>query len=225
MDKLMNASNASSTDSSFKDGEYVFYVVREADDKNGYVLRFIGDSPKSKHKIHVNLSICENYRKLYDLRDLRDVGMVVKSKYSPERILDDLYECEEPGLCEVRNGILYIRRLYSIKNLVKKRVMMLSTVPEVITEDMKTYRLPEQDFDTGVGTVQWLLNKYADKKSGYNILNAILYNGKLVDLEWVGGIPTRHNLLDRLQYFTQSVGWTPEEIINYLGTGNIRTED
>ena len=222
MDKLMNASIASSTDSSFKDGEYVFYVVRWLVDKGSYVLRFIGDSPKSKHKIHVNLSVCENYRKLYDDSTL---DMVIKSKYSPEQILDDLYECEEPGLCEVRNGILYIRRLYSIKNLVKKRVMMLSTVPEVITEDMKTYRLPEQDFDTGVGTVQWLLNKYADKKSGYNILNAILYNGKLVDLEWERGVPTRHNLLDRLQYFTQSVGWTPEEIINYLGTGNIKTED
>lgn len=222
MDKLMNASNASSTDSSFKDGEYVFYVVRWLVDKGSYVLRFIGDSPKSKHKIHVNLSVCENYRKLYDDSTL---DMVVKSKYSPEQILDDLYECEEPGHCVIRNGILYIRRLHSTKNLVKKRVMMLSTVPEVITEDMKTYRLPEQNFDTGVGTVQWLLNKYADKGSGYNVLVAVLYNDKLVDLEWERGVPTRHNLLDRLQYFTQSVGWTPEEIINYLGTGNIKTED
>jgi len=221
MDKLMNASDASNTGSSFKDGEYVFYVIKELGDKSGYVLRFIGRSPKYKHKISVDLSICKHYGKLDDSSS--NSGEI--DKCSPERILDDLYTYEEPGHCVIRNGILYIRRLHSTKNLVKKRVMMLSVGPEVITEDMKTYRLPEYDCDTGVGTVQWLLNKYADKRSGYNILNAILYNNKLVDLEWSRGIPTRHNLLDRLQYFTQSVGWTPEEIINYLGTGNIKTED
>ena len=102
---------------------------------------------------------------------------------------------------------------------------MLSPTPEVITEDMKTHRLPEYNYKTGVGTIQWFLNKYADRREGYNVLNAILYNDNLVDLEWSRGVPTRHNLLDRLQYFTQNIGWTPEEIINYLGTGNTKVED
>lgn len=221
MDKLMNASNASNTGSSFKDGEYVFYIMRELDDKNGYVLRFIGESPKSRHKVSVTLDVCEHYKKLKD--STLDTG--AKSKYNPERLLDDLYEYEEPGHCVVSNGVLYVRRLYSTENIVKKRVMMLSPTPEVITEDMKTYRFPGYIYNTGVGTIQWFLNKYADRIEGCNVLNAILYNDKLVDLEWERGLPTRHNLLDRLQYFTQNVGWTTEEIINYLGTGNIKAED
>lgn len=221
MDKLINASNASNTDSSFKDGEYVFYVIKELGDKTGYVLRFIGESPKARQKISVALSMCVHYRKLDDSSsNSREID-----KCSPERILDDLHEYEEPGHCVIRNGILYIRRLHSVKSLVKKRVMMVSNIPEFVMEDMSTYKLPKWSNSNDAGSAGWLMEKYINKPEVCTVLNALIFNDVLVDIEWSRDIPTQHNLLDRLQYFIQNIGWTAEEIINYLGTGNIKTED
>lgn len=217
MDKLINASNASNTGSSLKDGEYVFYIVSRPSTSATYKLRFLGDSPFDKSMKSVPLTMFD----YYDKHDREFTGKKPNFKQSrlPRNILDNLYLDDAPGYCVVKNNVIYPKRLSATEISEKKRVMMVSVIPELIMEDMTTYQLPKWSNSDDIGSAGWFMQKYVNKPTGCNVLTAVIFNGILVDIEWERATPTYHNLLDRLQYFTQSIGWKPEEIVNFLGTG------
>lgn len=217
MDKLMNAANAGNNEKKLKDGEYVFYVVHRPDTSETYKLGFLGDSPFDKSMKSVPLTMFDYYDKLNEGFAGKEINF--KQSRSPRNVLDNLYIDETPGYCVVKNNVIYPKRLSAAKISEKKRVMMVSVIPELIMEDMTTYQLPKWSNSDDIGSAGWFMQKYVNKPTDCNVLTALIFNGVLVDIEWERARPTYHNLLDRLQYFTGSIGWKPEEIVSFLGTG------
>lgn len=224
MDKLMNAANESGGNSKLKDGEYVFYILRRQEKPESYTLLFIGESPSNESVMTFTIDMFEDFR-----RNKWDniLGTEIRDEYKLRFMLRELFDYEEPGYCLVDNNKIYTKSLYKTENTTslyktevttRKNIMMISPEPEVITEDMMRYKLPEWSNPNDMGSANWFMNKYISKPSKCNAVHAVLFNNTIVDIVWYRTRVYKLNLLDIIEDAVERGGWTSSGLSSHICT-------
>ena len=215
MDKLLNAARAIGGKSELKDGEYVFYILRRQEYPDRYTLLFMGESPSNESVMTFKIDMFEDFR-----RNKWDniLGTETRDEYELSFMLQELFDQEEPGYCLIDNNKIYTKSLYKTENTTRKVIMMVSPTPEVITEDMMRYKLPQWSNPKDIGSASWFMNKYINKPSLCNSAYVVLFNNTIVDIVWHKAKEYKLNLLDIIEDAVENKGWTSSGLSSHICT-------